>query len=72
MSNFNLPARTTQSLEVRFVQPRPSDPTSGLATLRIAVERLTQRNHRMAKGLALGFRRLESESVASAKSESDS
>ncbi len=72
MSDSNLPARATQSLEVRFVQPRPSDPTARLATLRIAVERMTQRNHRMARGLALGFRRLETESVTDAKKDSES
>lgn len=72
MSDSNLPARATQSLEVRFVQPQPSDPRKNFATLQIAIERLTQRNHRMARGLALGFRRLENESVVDAKKESES
>lgn len=72
MSDSNLPARATESLEVRFVQPRPSDPRANFATLQIAIERLRQRNHRMARGLALGFRRVENESVAAAEKESES
>lgn len=60
MSSSTHPAATSCStLQVRFVQPRPSDPTAGLASLKLATMRLRARNERMARGLALGFRRVE-------------
>ncbi len=52
-----------RGLEVRFVRPKPSDPTGGLATLRLAVARMRERNARMARGLAIGFKRAEAENA---------
>lgn len=54
-------AASCSTLQVRFVQPRPSDPTGGLASLKLATARMRARNERMARGLIYGFRRVENQ-----------
>lgn len=62
MTSSTHPAATScSSLEVRFVQPRPSDPTGGLASLKLATARMRARNERMQRGLIYGFRHVESQ-----------
>lgn len=56
------PASNASELEVRFVRPKPSDPTGGLESLKLATARMRNRNARMARGLAIGFHRAEQES----------
>jgi hypothetical protein len=58
--NFN-PADNVRELEVRFIRPRPSDPTGGLASLKLTTQRLRKQNQRMSLGLAIGFAKADEE-----------